>query len=286
MSGDDDGKRNPTEEAWFAQGAPVPDDFVDPELAAVDSGAEWGQRAVLVMVAAFAVFLAVQYVAELRYWMSDRTPMELNEGADESLWIGPRYVGEDGRLQIPSNRFAHVEGIPQRKSISADREYFNLIGSSLYVERVVEDDRPRILRGQPMSVPRGQESIRPLYDGAGRVVAFEDLPRRYQGLIQFYSDSYQVEFCGFEPSAELRSHQVRLERQAELALTESLGRAPTEEEVLERAGASVRCQHGYLLLDGQSPQSFNYVPLMYAVFVVSVLGSAFFLLRSRRDARK
>ena len=271
------------EDMWFVSGAPVPEDYVDPALAGEDDGGGvWGQQAVLLLVAAFAVFLSVQYIDDLRYAFSPAEPVDLNAGADESTRLAPEWFDAEGQLVLPSKRYVTVSGVPQRRSLSADREYFNLIGSPLYVEVEVNDTRPRILRDQAMPVERGMEDVRPLYEGGGRVIAFTDLPQRYEGLVRFYSDAYRVEFCGFEPSQTLRTFQDRLRREAEVALMDALGRAPTEAEIAARAGATVRCQRGYLLLDGQRPADFRYLAAVYAAFVLIIAGAGAHLLRTRR----
>lgn len=274
---------SPADVAWFDAGAPVPDDFIDPELSAGDDGgAGLGQGIILLLVAAFALLLAVQYTLELRYFFTPRTPIALNEGADEDIFIGPEWEDESGNLAIPSNRYAEVSAIPQRRSLSGDREFFALVGTELYVERRIEDDRPRVLQGTPRPVERGQESARAAYEGAGRVVSFRDLPRRYSRFIRYYSDSYRVHFCGFEPSEELRSYQFRMRRQAEDELLERLGRAPTEAEIRERTGAAGYCQEGYLLIDGEAPSDFWFYPLFYLAFLAIIAGAVFFVARKLR----
>ena len=273
---------DPIEKSWFEEGAPLPPDFVDPDFDQLDGESSWGHGILLLMVAAFAVLLATQYTLELKYFFSPREALELNAGADEALFVGPQWIDEAGLLDIPSNRYARVAGIPQRRSVAGDREFFALVGKEIYVERRVEDDRPRILRGTPIPVDRNLESARMMFEGEGRIVAFRDLPRRYERFIAFYSSAYRLDFCGFEPSEELRSYQFRVRRQAEADLREELGRDPTEAEVRERAGPAAHCQEGYLLIADEVPAEFWVYPVLYAAFAGIAAGALFFVVRRLR----
>jgi hypothetical protein len=266
-------------EPGLEPGAPVPDDFVDPELASLDDGSALSQGLLLVMVAAFAIFLGAQYTQELRYYFSPPQPLDLNEGADEPIWIGPEYLDAAGDLELPSNRYVRVAGIPERRSVSGDREFVSLVGSQLYVERARPDDGPRILRGQPRTIDRDLESARLLFEGEGRVVAFTDLPKRYRRFVEFYSDAYRLHFCGFEPSEALAAYQFRARREAEVDLRESLGREPTEEEVRDRIGPAAGCQQAYLVIEGEVPRAFWIYPVLYAGFAIILLGALYFFVR-------
>ena len=258
------------DDEWFQSGAPVPDDFVDQDLVELDAGADFGQLGIMVMIAAFAIFLAGQYTLEAKYFFSEKEPIALNAGSADEMFVGPEFFDEEGELVLPSNRFVEVTGIPNRRSVSGDREFYGLVGSEIYVERRVEDDRPRILQDAPREVERGMESARLIHEGTGRIIAFEDLPRRYEDFIEFYSDSYRTVFCGFEPSADLRSYQLRVRREAELQLTESLGREPTEEEIREHAGPAAACRDAYLLISDQDPKDFWLYPLAYVAFLLVI----------------
>ena len=270
------------DDEWFLAGAPVPEDFVDQDLVELDASADFGQLGIMILIAAFAIFLASQYTLEAKYFFSEREPIALNDGSIDEMFVGPEFFDEEGELSLPSNRFVEVTGIPNRRSVSGDREFYGLVGAQIYVERRVEDDRPRILQDAPREVERGMESVREAHEGTGRIIAFQDLPRRYEDFVEFYSESYRTVFCGFEPSADLRSYQVRIRREAELELTESLGRTPTEEEIRDRAGPAAACQNAYLLIDAQDPKDFWLYPLAYVAFVLVIGVSGGLLIRRFR----
>jgi hypothetical protein len=276
-----------TDHDWFDQGAPVPNDYVDDELMELDAGADIGQLGIILLISAFALFLAAQYTLEATYFFSEKDPIALNEGSEDEFLVGAQFFDEQGLLQLPSNRYVEVTGIPNRRSVSGDREFYALVGSELYVEaRVPEDDRPRILQNTPREIERGQESTRTIHEGVGRAVAFEDLPKRYERFIQFYSESYRTHFCGYEPSEDLRSYQFRIRREAETNLTDELGRAPTEMEIQDRAGPAAACQNAYLILADQKPTEFWLYPLAYLAFAAVLGFSGWFLFRRLKAAKQ
>ena len=273
-------------DSWFEGGAPVPEDFVDPDFEGLGSGATVTQGLILAMVVGLAALMALQYTRELGYFFTERAPIDLNAGADEQRFVGPSYYGDDGLLELPSNRFVEVRGVPQRRSAAGTREFFALVGSQIYVERRVEDDRPRILRGTPRTIPRGMESARVEFEGRGRLIAFEKLPGRYDSFVDFYSRSYRIPFCGKDVSPELESYRNRVRRQAEVALRADLDRQPTEQENRERAGPAAGCQRGYLLIEGEDPRAFWFFPAVYFAFACIVLGAFYLVTRYLRDQKR
>lgn len=269
-------------QAWFDEGAPVPDSYVDPQLVSMDEPEDRvGFAAVLVLVAAFAAFVGAQYTSELAYVFTSGDPIALNEGSPDEYMIAPAFF-EDEQLVVPSNRLVDVVGILERRSRSDDRIFHKLVGSHIYVEREFVDDRPRVLQGTPIREEPGADSYRATYEGVGRLIAFEDLPKRYERFIAFYSDSYQVAFCGFEPSADLELHFRRITSEAEFALREELGRTPSREEVAERLSGATACQNGYLLIAGRDPASYRIFLGIYLVIGVILVGALTLLIRRFR----
>lgn len=274
---------DPKAQAWFDAGAPVPDDYVDPELVELgDSEDRIGFTGVLLLVVAFALFVGAQYTSELAYVFTSGDPIDLNAGAEDELMVGPSFL-DDGQLAIPSNRYVQTVGVLERRSASEERTFHKLVGNHIYVEQEIIDDRPRILQGTPLPEEPGADSYRGTFEGTGRLIAFQDLPRRYERFVDFYSDSYQVAFCGYEPSAELALYFRRLRVDAEYRLTESLGRAPTDAEIEEELGGVTTCQQGYLLVAHRDPRSYAIFVLIYAVIVLITGGAAFLLYRRWRS---
>lgn len=271
---------DPTAQQWFDGGAPVPEDYVDPELVELGEAEDRiGFTGVLLLVVAFALFVGAQYTSELAYFFTPGDAIDLNEGSDDELMLGPGFV-VDGQLAVPSNRFVSVVGVLERRSASEEHTFHKLVGNHVYVEQEIIDDRPRILQGTPLPEEPGADSYRGTYEGTGRIIAFEDLPRRYARFVEFYSDSYQVAFCGYEPSPELAQYFRRLRVDAEFRLTESLERTPTDEELADELGGATDCQQGYLLIAHRDPRSYGIFVLIYLV-IVSITGGAGWLLARR-----
>ena len=273
-------------QAWFDEGAPVPDSYVDPQLVSMDEPEDRvGLAAVLVLVAAFAAFVGAQYTSELAYVFTSGVPIALNEGSPDEYMVAPTFF-DDTQLVVPSNRLVSVVGILERRSRSDDRIFHKLVGSHIYVEREFVDDRPRVLQGTPIREEPGADSYRATYEGIGRVIAFENLPKRYERFIEFYSDSYQVAFCWFEPSADLALHFRRITSEAEFALRDELGRTPSREEVAERLNGATSCQNGYLLIAERDPSSYRIFLAIYAVIGAILIGAVTLLWRRFRPSER
>ncbi|MFT4703848.1 MAG: hypothetical protein ACI81R_001543 [Bradymonadia bacterium] len=261
--------------AWFNGGAPVPDDFVDQALATDEPEEKLARNAVIVLVMLFAAFLAYQYVGELAYSFSETEAVDLNVGSDDEM-----LVNLDVLAAVTSNRHVSVVGIRERRSFGEERTFHKLVGSQIYVEEVVEDDRPRILRNMPMPVERGEQSFRPSYENNGRLIAFKDLPKRYEGLIAFYSNNYRTWFCGYEPSTELADWYQRLENQTRFDLQQANGTTPSAEEVAAALDGATTCQNASLMLDGRDPASYRQFWAIYAALAFVFFGGAWMLSRN------
>jgi hypothetical protein len=260
---------NSTFEDQFFGNAINPDG-IDPELARLAGGPSWVTPGLLVLVLVFTGYLAWSSFADLKYALSPSEPLELGR------------VEEWGTLtempQLLSHRYASLEGITHRRSVSGDRVFFKLIGDHVYVERYEIDDRPRLLRGTPRT-PSVDTEVRQTHTEPGRLVAFEDLDARYEPFVQYYSNGYGVEFCGFTPNDNVRI-QLNSERQrAELQLAEELGHRPSAAEFAEANGDEFECQHGWLLMSGQSPRSMRWLIGLYVVFTGIIAGCLWFLYR-------
>lgn len=262
-------------------GAPRPDDWVDPELEDLAPGVSLGRPALLLLVAVFSVFLGAQYTGELRYFFTPNEPVDL--GHAEELRQQGAWHDDTGALTLPSNRYVDIDGMIEARSGSAERIFYKLVGADVLVQTLDVDDRPRILRDEPIPVVRGTESLHPMHDEAGRLLALEDLPARYEAVVRWYSDGQRVHYCGYEPSPELTAYLNNRRGRVELALTDALGRRPTDDEISASLGDDGRCRRGYLLMAGQSPRDAWYYPVIYLVLTVIFLVSVGLLVRSMRE---
>ncbi len=245
-------------------------DGVDPELARLAGGPSWVTPGLLTMVLLFTVYLGWSSFDDLRYALSPSEPIDVGRVEEWGTFTE--------RPELISGRFTSLEGITHRRSVSGDRVFVKLIGDHVYVERIEIDDRPRLLRGTPRT-PSVETEVRTTHTEPGRLLAFEDLPARYEPFVQYYSNGYGVEFCGFVPNDNVRI-QLSSERQrAELRLAEQLGHRPNDDEFRAEFGDEFDCQQGWLLLSGQSPKSMRWLIGLYVVFVGIIAGCLWFLYR-------
>lgn len=271
---------------FFLDGsAPVPDGWVDPDLA--DGDPDTGLRSpaaslVLVALAGLALFFAWQSFDIFRYAMSERAPIELGL-AEELRETSAHYSGH--RLVLSSNRHAQIEGVTERRTAAGERVFRKLIGAHIYIETRDIDDRPVVLRDQPRRRERGTESLADYYGGSGRLVAFSDLPRRYESIVRYYSTNFRVEFCGYPPAIELQQWQNNQRSRIELSLLDSLGRDPTPAELDAALGDSLRCHEGYLLFDGVTPANQWYWLVIYLLLLGIVGGALWFLWQTVAQQR-
>jgi hypothetical protein len=249
-------------------------DGVDPELERLGSGPSWFTPALLLLVMAFTAYLGWGSRAEFVYALRQGPALDL--GMVEE-W---RTLPQPPTLTTQS--FVRLEGITHRRSVSGDRVFFKLIGEHVYVEKTEVDDRPRVLRGMPQT-PDVDTEVRPAFTEPGRLIAFSDLPARYEPFIEYYANGYGVHFCGFEPSDAVRIQLSSQRQRAELELADELGRRPSEQEVLDRFGERFACQDAWLVIAGQTPVSLRWMIGVYAVFLGIIAGCLWFVVRWYRN---
>lgn len=263
-------------------GAPMPRDWVDPELENLPVARGGGQTPLLVLVTLLGLFLALQYRSELLYFFTPNEPVEL--AAAEELQLDERWA-PGGALMLPSNRYVNIEGIPERRSVSDDSVFYKLVGAQIYVETHETGEGPRLLRNLDTMPDPAAESYRQLHIEPGRLIAFENISRRYHMVVSYYSHSYGIEFCGHEPSTDVRAFRNNIRSGIRLMMADELGRDPTEAEVDERMGREARCQRGYLLMSGAAPSDYWWVPVAYGALLVLLGFSIRQIVRSLRASR-
>jgi hypothetical protein len=258
----------------------APDD-VDPELEQLGNQRNGLQPVVLLLVMLFTVYLARTTWDDLQYSSTPNQPILLGEASD----LDQSEFMEGGRLVLPSNRHVSVSGAPSERSVAGQRAFVRLVGSQIYMERVEIDTRPRVLQGMPIA-PNHNTEIREYFNGTGRLIAFQDLPDTYGPFIDYYSLNYGREFCGFEPAPQVQVILASDRARAEQRLTDHLGRVPTEEERRTALGNRFECQNAYLLVENQAPLNFTYLKVVYAAFVLILIGCSYFMFAWLRRGRR
>jgi uncharacterized protein YigA (DUF484 family) len=84
----------------------------------------------------------------------------------------------------------------------------------------------------------------------------------------------------------MESEQRDAKVAAEQRLTDHLGRVPTEEERRTALGNRFECQNAYLLVENQAPLNFTYLKVVYAAFVLILIGCSYFMFAWLRRGRR
>ena len=105
---------------WFDLGAPVPDDYVDPQLASLTRRPSVLQLILVLVVMAFGCFVAYTLRGDAAYYFSSSEPHELGAAEDLSVTLEsePDYLSRLG-----SNVYVRVTGIPQRRAVSGESQF-------------------------------------------------------------------------------------------------------------------------------------------------------------------
>ena len=239
---------------------------VDPELIAL---AGTGQRPSLIrpilMIAVIVLggWIISDWRGEIEYFFSEPTPIDLGEATDYAI-----DASDPGRPRaLPHNRYVRIRGIPTQRSQAARHRFFRLVGAPIYVEEerddYIEDPLERELEGEAKG-----EIDRTYYDGAGRILAFSEVPERYRGLRQYYRSRYNVPFCDELNPGQLQELQRR-KRDAIIAQWRAeyeaaspdqraaghMGPEPTTQQLAVITAADPACIDAWLIQDGVEPSS-------------------------------
>jgi hypothetical protein len=260
-------------DSWFGSqpdGIPLSPDFVDPELARLNARPSVLQLLLVLVVMGFAGFLAATLYADVAYFFSDDAPLDL--GAVEEM--AAELAANPSLLEsLQSNQYVRVSGIPQRRSVAGDRQWAQLVGAPIFVESVREDPgADPILRDVRFRIAPNEEPLRRYYLATeGRLMRFEDLGRRYDGLIEFYRDGYNLWFCGQpltrrqEDYRQLTVNELRVE----------LGREPTTEEVDQ----SFHCENAFLVQADRKPADHAWHLAVVAFIALIQLAGLWYVVR-------
>ena len=168
------------------------EDEVDEELVALaNTEPPSVLRLILIIGVLFAApWILTDWVPEIEYFFSESQPLDLGDSLD----FATTDAASGAAPEIPHNRYVKIQGIPVRRSISARYRYSILAGGWIFVETQREDwdDDPfekELNGGEKADIDRT------LFQGAGRAIAFNQMPDRYRGLKEYYRSRYGVNFC-------------------------------------------------------------------------------------------
>lgn len=272
---------SPEEERFFdlEPGAPVPDDYVDPELEMIVTPPSMLQPILLVLIILFAGYLLSEFWSEARYALSSDEPVVIGD-------VVRLQPGDDGHYQLPDNRYATLSGITQRRAAVAGRGYAKLAGAPIIAEvsrEAIADAPTDITFGE--LVERGGD--RYVVSEPGRLVAFSTLPRRYRSILRYLATGFEERYCGVDLAPDL-DRAIRVSRQEAIASLQQTRDEPlTEAQITAELGPE--CKEAWLYQEGAEPQSFRryvvYVAVFSAAILASLLGLVFWVRRFRRSTQ-
>lgn len=256
------------EDEWLREGgAPLPDDWVDEELA---GGKPLFSMSLILMLTLLLTSVGMTSVLwdDLTYVLSSSTPIELGELTE---W-GERQEANDPVLaDLPDNRLVSIAGIGHRRaevessSSSSDKPvtaYYKAIGAPMLIERS-EAPRPDLHTRQRERA----EDYRPYLEGEGRLRRLEHLPRRYRSLSIYYSRELRTVFCGAPTDPAVIDYIERQRTDARRVLRSELGREPTEDELQTLGMAPPECVYGSLVVLGSTPATMRSRALLWVLLV-------------------
>ncbi len=256
-------------------GRPLPADHVDAGFDEIELSVNYAQPLLILLVAAFAVFLAAEYYQRFLYFF---TPSELIEIGDVEALRGDSEWSDGGVIDLPTNRYVSLAGVSERLTSSGDTVVFKLLGTHIYVE--TEQERLQALAA-PDAMTWGEftdsGSARYYHDGPGRLVRFDKLPRSYTPILRYYSDTYGVRYCGVKASEPVNTMYRSREERARLAFFDEHGREATDAELREEIGPS--CETAWLMHADKAPKSSLVFVIIYGIIASILLFSGWLLLR-------
>ncbi len=278
-------KPNENEQAeatFFDDGAPVGDDYVDPDLVNLPRRPAALELVlvgvIMVMLALYAYLFRVDFL----YYFAEETPAEIGAVTDltDAIDENPDYL-----MQYGSNVYVSLSGIPTRASETDNLSFVQLVGAPIFVERPNADAEvdPRLRNVRPRVGPFHEHNTRYVVEGSGRLLHYSDV--RSSSVFDYYSEGYGIWFCGQELSPELQQFRRMMREELTSDLRESLERAPTEEEIEERFEDAFGCQQGFLFqLDKKPADQLPYV-VAYCLFGLMELFGLFYFVRWFRLSR-
>ncbi len=268
---------------------------VDPELMALaeERASSSALRPILFLaVIGLSIWIVSDFWGEIEYFFSPAEPVEVGEVTELASEPGE---DPDWSEHFPHNRYVSLRGIPKRRSQSEKYRYFKLVGAPIYVEAPLEEGEDR---STPVAPRRGamNPTDREYFEGAGRLIAFEKMPERYNGVKRYYRQKYGTRFC--ETLDEGDRERIRNEKRTAIVdnwreryeeasdqkrKRDGLTPEPSDQKVDEILEANPICVEAYLLRSTVEP-SDNWTYLLVAgLFGLFMLLNVYWLVRWMRD---
>ena len=197
----------------------------------------WFRLILMVAVVASCIYMTISFSSDLAYFFSNSEPVLLGNAGDYPI---KKQNDPNFELDIPSNTYVKIKGIPIRQANSEEFIYFKLRGVDIYVEQTKEEDKTE---DSLSHVEYYRESrTRALFVGEGRLISMKQAPKRYEGIRSFHSEEFSTLFC-----MDLSEEDIK-------DLESKTSRRPV-------------CHSGYILQAGVAPSDHWWYLLIYAVLI-------------------
>lgn len=204
---------------------------------------------------------------ELRYFFSAEKPVVLG---DVTEFPAKRAQDPSWQPTLPHNRYVQLSGIPSKRAINTKYRFMKLVGADIYVElRKGEDPNKSAVERVADELNKKPEEgrDRDFYEGQGRLLHFNAIPDRYQGLKTYYGRHYNTAFC--VDLSEQQRKRIAQERRdlvlrnwkkrfdaanEEQRKSENLTERPSQAELDEVVNSEPICVDAYLIQSGVKPK--------------------------------
>lgn len=207
---------------------------------------------------------------ELTYFFHPSEPVAMGDISEFPIHaLDPQW-----EPPVTHNTYVSLQGLPTRISRGGEYEFFRLIGGEFYVQRKLSPEE--VERSQEERLPTRAELMgmapggdREVYNGRGRLVAFEEAPQRFGGLKRHYQERYNTLFC--EDYTERQRAELRRQKMEQVADNwalrfenadqeerdrRNLTPQPTQEELDDLLDRNPVCVHAFMIYDDQAPRDF------------------------------
>lgn len=244
----------------------------------------------MIGVIATAIWIVSDWTEDVAYFFSSSEAIELG---DITEFASKTSDDADWKPELPHNRLVSMSGIPTQRSQSARYMYSRMVGAWIFVE--VETELPDNITDELQDDPKG-DIDRTYFRGQGRLVAFSEMPERYNGLRDYYRKRYGIEFCETLRPEDIASINKRRrdvimvqwkaeydeaspEERAEKQLTEG----PTDAQVREVLDNNPVCVDAYLVQADVVPRDHIWFVVASALFGLFMLFNLYGLIRWIRN---
>jgi len=244
----------------------------------------------MIGVIATALWIVSDWTEDVAYFFSPSEPVALG---DITEFASKTSDDPNWKPTLPHNRLVSLSGIPTQRSQSARYLYSRMVGGWIFVEE--ETERPDNITDEMNDAPKG-DIDRTFFQGQGRLVAFSEMPERYNGLRDYYRKRYGIEFCetlrpeDIQAIDKRRRDVITVQWKAEYDAAspaerseKKLSEGPTDAQVREILDNNPVCVDAYLVQANVVPRDHIWYVVATALFGAFMLFNLFGLIRWIRN---